>query len=421
LRSLGVRITRQSSSSGLLSVDGSRGFSVSRKRIFVGGSGTTARFGISLAALCTGFGETIITCDDSLLKRPMGPLLDALSQLGVQCHSESQDERLPVVVKAGGIKGGYCEIEGSISSQFISSLLIACTRSSKKDVTIKVKNPETLVSEPYIDATLEILRYYGFMVDVTCISSGSRKKYREFGIRANQAGKSRAFRVPGDMSSAAALIGATLSARGSVMLRGVDLSLPQPDSEMLSVAKILGAKVRFGKRDHSLTVHAGILGNATGKLNFDMKSSPDMVPSVMGALAGLGRDVKIRNVGHLRYKESDRIRTLSEGLTQLGIGIREGSGTIEALADYRSQRGFTTSSERKPIVVNPRNDHRMLMAFTIAGLSGRLGAFSILDPDCVKKSYPEFISDINLLCAGGRSHRRQLIVTSLKKGDPNYL
>ncbi len=178
----------------------------------------------------------------------MKPLLDALSQLGVECRS--RNGYLPITVQAGGIQGGECEIDGSISSQFISSLLIACTE-ARENTVIKIKNPSRTVSEPYIDATIRVLRSFGFKIHV---SYAGERRYREFRIPANQVGKRREFSVPGDMSSAAVIIGATLCASGKVELRGVDLTLPQSDSVMMDVAKRFGAGIERRRKNNSLVV-----------------------------------------------------------------------------------------------------------------------------------------------------------------------
>ena len=213
------------------------------RQVFVGGSGTTARLGISFACLAKGSGSTTIVGDESLSRRPMKPLLDALSQLGVVYRS--RNGYLPVSVKAGGIQGGKCKIDGSMSSQFISSLLIACTK-ARECTIIRIRNPSETVSEPYIDATLRVLASFGFEIRV---SYAGEERYRSFKVLPNQ--ESRAlhkFSVPGDMSSAAVIIGATLCASGRVELRGVDLSLPQPDSVMMDIAKSFGARIER-KRD----------------------------------------------------------------------------------------------------------------------------------------------------------------------------
>ena len=141
----------------------------------------------------------------------------------------------------------------------------------------------------------------------------------------------------------------------------------------------------------SLVVASGKTIFDKAPLELDLRNSPDVVPAVVGMALGLNRRVRIRNVAHLRFKESNRLRTLVDGFKRLGINVVEESNSIETPAGIAKVR-------RKPIVLDPQNDHRMLMAFTIAGLSGRFGAFEILDPDCVRKSYPDFVSDIQGLC-----------------------
>jgi len=128
-------------------------------------------------------------------------------------------------------------------------------------------------------------------------------------------------------------------------------------------------------------------------LEFDLKESPDIVPVVVGLAAALGRQVEITNVGHLRFKESDRISVLSRELKKLGVRTRESSSTLSILGKVDD-----TNEVRKPILINPEKDHRMLMAIAIAALSGRYGEIMISDPDCVGKSYPAFVNDLQKLC-----------------------
>ena len=206
------------------------------------------------------------------------------------------------------------------------------------------------------------------------------------------------------MSSAAAIVGATVCASGKVKLNGVNLKLPQADSVMIDIARRFG--VRIKRNEGGLLVDARQLtsnGSNPQKMmmEFDLGSAPDVVPAVLGMVSGLNRAVRISNVGHLRFKESDRLGTLARGFKLLGTGVIEGNDSIEVTAG-------TLKGRRKPIVLDPQNDHRMLMAFTIAGLSGRFGPFSILNPECVKKSYPDFISDLQRLC--GREGKKILRV-----------
>ena len=128
-------------------------------------SGTTARFAIALASLASDGGSTRFSGDKSLEERPMQPLLDALRQLGARCYSEHSNGRLPIVVEGRGIFGGLCYVDGSISSQFASALLIA-SAGAEKDTEIRIQNPSRMVSYPYLLATMHVLRSFGFKIKV---------------------------------------------------------------------------------------------------------------------------------------------------------------------------------------------------------------------------------------------------------------
>ncbi|MDG6905354.1 MAG: 3-phosphoshikimate 1-carboxyvinyltransferase [Nitrososphaerota archaeon] len=382
LKSLGMKIGRNSAANGTISVTPNW----TRKKkaaVYLKGSGTTARLAVAFAALAPGGVETRFTGDTTLSRRPMQEILDALTSLGCKCHSEKDNGRLPVVVKGGGMRGGSCEVDGSISSQFVSSLLIACTK-ARKDCAIKIKNPGELVSKPYIDATLSVLEHFGFEVKVL----SKRSMYLGFNVKGNQTGKGASFQVPGDMSAAAALIGATASARGRLDLLGVDLRLPQSDSVFLSFADKLGARIskqvgRFNVRSAS---------PSKGIIRLELKEAPDLVPAVAGVAAGMGCNVRISNIGHLRFKESDRLHTLATEIRKLGVETKETGSTLSVLGSSRKR------AIRKPIFLDPHSDHRMLMAFAIAAVSGRFGEVFISDPDCVAKSYPDFVRDLQLAC-----------------------
>lgn len=356
-----------------------------RDPVFVGGSGTAARFLISFAALASDGGITKITGDASLSKRPVQPLIDALASLGAECYSEHKDGKLPVLVRGGGLRGGKeCEIDGSISSQFISSLLIACVKAQDGETLIKVTNPQKLVSAPYIDSTIGVLQHFGFKVRRI---RSDRKNQLFFRVEGGQAGAPKTLTVPGDMSSGASLVCAAISAQGSVELLGVNSKLPQADSAILGMARKFGASVSFRRKESSVLIRSG--RTYIRPMRLDLKESPDLVPVVAGLAAGTGRKLTITNVGHLRFKESDRLHTIARELQKLGVKTKETSSSLAILGEYQISR--------KPIVLESESDHRILMALVVAGLSGRFGAFSIRDPSCVKKSYPDFLSDIRRL------------------------
>lgn len=383
LKSLGMKIAESSKSGGTITVE--PGWTHRKKvTVYLKGSGTTARLAIAFAALAPKEVETRFTGDASLSKRPMREILDALSSLGVDCYSEKGNGCLPVVVKGGGIRGGECLVDGSVSSQFISALLIACTQ-SRNVCTIRIKKPAKLVSRPYIEATLSVLEHFGFKVKAL---STNKLDYVGFQVRGNQSGRGKSFGVPGDMSSASALIAAAISAKGSLNLSGVDLDLPQSDSVFLSFVSKFGGKI--SKNRDSLLLRSSL--PSSGLIHLDLKDAPDLVPAIAGIAAGVGCNVRISNIGHLKFKESDRLHTLATELRKLGVETHE---TVSTLTIYGAS---LKEAIRKPILLDPRSDHRMLMAFTIAALSGRFGEILISDPACVAKSYPDFVRDLQRAC-----------------------
>jgi 3-phosphoshikimate 1-carboxyvinyltransferase len=415
LRSFGIRIQKIKTkpNANSLLVGPPRMIKSSGREIFAGGSGTTARFAIAFSAIPRDEGKSIISGDASLLNRPMRPLIDALSQIGVRCYSKNSDGRLPVVVEANGIAGGKCRVDGSISSQFISALLIACTQ-AQNDTTIEIDNPSKMVSYPYVEATKFVLEFFGFDVR----REKSKTASLRFHVQGNQTNvRGRRFSVPSDMSSGAAIIGATLSTGGKVRLDRLNLEMPQADSVFLNVARMFGASVIQERK--SLIVSAQKIkednnqrNSSSPRLILDLKDSPDIAPIVAGVAAGLNRGVKIRNIEHLRFKESDRLTTLSSELTKIGVQITENrdSLSISPSAMNNKQR---SNEKRSPTILNSENDHRILMALAIAGLSGRFGELLIIDPSCVKKSYPSFIADLKFLAnKGGNS-----VVSIIKKEE----
>ncbi len=379
LRAFGCKITQSRDEGGSLHII--PGQSKKRKiKVYAEGSGTTARFAIAYAALASKGSTVEISGDDSLSMRPMHAIFESLPQLGVECSYSKQNGRLPVIIKGGGIDGGDCTIDGSISSQFASSLLISCTRATR-DSTIKFKDPKVLVSKPYIDATLAVLAFFGLKVEELPRSAG-------YIVRGNQTQKGRKFEVPGDMSAGAAIICATLAASGESELVGINAKFPQPDAEVISIARRLGSTIT--QSGNSIYVRGKL--RSPRILDLNMKQSPDLVPAIAGLAAAKGFDITISNVRHLRYKESDRLSVLARELRKLGVR------TIERRSSLQVDASVVSEPLRKPILMDPEKDHRMLMAFAIAGLSGRYGEIFVSDPDCVKKSYPNFVKDLQFLC-----------------------
>lgn len=316
----------------------------------------------------------------------MGAVFEPLVSLGVRARSQNADGRLPVVIEGGGIEGGDCIVDGSISSQFVSSLLITCLAGRKKS-TIKIKDPKEQVSSPYLDATISVMKAFGFKIRSQKTLEGF---YESFEIPGNQSVRGSKFEVPGDMSSGAVLVGTTVAAGGRIRLTNAgDKRFPQPDAMIIPFARLLGA--RIASKDRSISVMMNQNRIKQQSLKLDMKDSPDLVPVVAGLAAAMGVKILIENIGHLRFKESDRIKVLSRELSRIGIRISETDTSLEV-------DGSAPLAIKGTVAISPEGDHRMLMALTIAGISGRFVQLVIQDPDCVKKSYPSFISDVQKLC-----------------------
>lgn len=328
-----------------------------------GGSGTTARFLIPYSSLSPAGTKVRIVGNESLSNRPMDTIFEPLSRLGVNVKSLRNDGRLPVEVEGGGIQGGECEIDGSVSSQFLSGLLISCVKADE-DSVVTIKNPEDQVSTPYIDATIQVIRAFGFKIHVTQAQDG---KYSSFAIPRNQLARGTKFMVPGDMSSAAALISASIAAGGRIRLTNTgEKNFPQPDSAILQVANKFGANVENGDGTIAVSFRDQ---RVKRKLSLDLKNSPDLVPSVAGLAAATETPLLITNIEHLRFKESDRIEVLARELFKIGVISRETKSSLELLS-FRSQK-----DRKDNTLICPEGDHRMLMALTIAGLSGHFGTY----------------------------------------------
>lgn len=328
-------------------------------------SGTTLRIMTCIAGL-TERGYTILTGDESLRKRPMQPLLDALGQLGIRAWSAKLDGTAPIIVE-GGEMGGECSIRGDISSQFISGLLIAGP-AAEKSLTISIEGD--LVSKPYIDSTITVLRLYGAKVE--------REGYSHF--HTEPSGYRPAdFTVPGDYGLAGFIMAAPLMAGGRVRVAGLDPGLPQADYRLVEVLRAMGADVREG--DGFVEV-----GEASLKgVDVDLKDSPDLLPIVASLAAVAEGETRIHGVRHARFKESDRIHVLATELAKTSIRVEEAP-------DGMAIRGGRLRSAR----LDPRGDHRLFMAFTLLSLATR-GLIEVLDPESASVSYPNFLDDLKLL------------------------
>ena len=328
-------------------------------------SGTTIRISTAIASLS----DKIITLtgDASLQKRPMQPLLDALIQLGVECTST--DGKPPVTIK-GRSEGGNTHISGSISSQFISALLISGTK-MKNGITLEIDGE--LVSKPYLDSTIATMKKFG--VTVNTISP-----YKKYNIP-NQKYTPSDFVVPSDFSSMALLLSAAVLLGEDMSINASLGDLPQGDREILSYLERLGVKINLGEK---ITLVSPKLLNGG---RFDLSNNPDLLPPMAILALKTSKPIEIYNVKHARFKETDRIAILARELAKIGIVVIE------------KEDGLILDSPKilKSAELESSDDHRLFMAFSIAGMF--VGNCTVTDPDSVDVSYPTFIEDMRKIGA----------------------
>lgn len=328
-------------------------------------SGTTIRISTAIASLSDKM--ITLTGDASLKKRPMQPLLDALKQLGVQCTST--DGKPPVTVK-GRADGGITRIAGSISSQFISALLISGPK-MKNGITLEIDGD--LVSKPYLDSTIATMKKFG--VTVNAISP-----YKKYNVP-NHEYKATEFVVPSDFSSMALLLSAAVLLGENMSIDASLGDLPQGDREILSYLEKLGVKINVGEK---ITIVSPKLLNGG---RFDLSNNPDLLPPMAILALKTSRPIEIYNVRHARFKETDRIAILAKELAKIGIGITE------------KEDGLILESPKvlKSAELESSEDHRLFMAFSIAGMF--VGNCTVTDPDSVDVSYPTFVEDMRKIGA----------------------
>lgn len=318
-------------------------------------SGTTARI---LAGIVSMFDTPIkITGDSSLKKRPMGPLLDALSQLGVECTSD--DGKPPVEIK-GSNKGGKVTIDGSVSSQFITSLLMVSPM-LQNDSDIVVTG--TQVSRPYLDVTVKMMRLFG-----ADVSSGNNT----FHVKGNTGYTPHDYDVPADFSSAAfPLVAGALG--GKVTIEGLQMDDPQGDKVILDILKDVGATVKID--GNSVTVEK----NRIKAIDIDIGACPDLFPILAVLLSTAEGTSRLYGAPQLKYKESDRIRTTVDMLKAIGADA-EATDDGCVIKGKKELNGGAVSTEK---------DHRIMMAAAIASIVCK-NEVIMDDAECYMVSYPMF-------------------------------
>ena len=328
-------------------------------------SGTTLRFCSAVAALTDG---AVLTGDASIRTRPNGPLLSSLSELGAAAFSIRGNGKAPLVIK-GKMRGGTAHLDGGVSSQFLSALLIAAPL-AESDTKIIIEGD--LKSRPYAEITLDMLADAGVCVEA---------KPQEFFVPGGQSYGLKSYTIPGDFSSASYPLAAAAVTGSEVTVKGV-LPSRQGDSAIIEILGRMGAKVTWDKELGDLKIK----GEELQGVEVDASRTPDLVPTiaVLGAVAR-GKTV-VKNAEHVRHKETDRLHAMAVELSKMGADIRERPDGLEI-----------TGGKLHGASVHGYHDHRIVMALTVAGFVA--GGTQIDTAEAVDVSYPGFFDQMKGLGA----------------------
>lgn len=339
-----------------------------RETLFVGNSGTTARFLTALACLADG----PVTIDGSprMRERPIDELCRALEKLGGACRIDGAEGCPPLRVAGGGLRGGETTIDARRSSQFVSALLLAAPCAAT-DVTLDFEDG-VLVSRPYVDLTLDVMRDFG--------ASAEWRGDDRLHVAGATGYRGRDYRIEADASSAAYPFCAAAIAGGRVRVDGIDPNTRQPDIGLLGLLEAMGCGVESGSDWAEVRGPAGPLRG----IDADMNALPDAVLALAVVALFADGPSHLRNVGNLRIKESDRLAALECELRKLGAG---------AHADADSLR--IEPGPLRPAEIDTYDDHRVAMAFALAGL--RQAGVVIRDPGCVSKTWPDYFAMLESL------------------------
>lgn len=321
-------------------------------------SGTSMRLFGALVAL--GRGSYTLTGTQRMRERPMQALLDSLTQVGIPAHASAGNGCPPIIIKGGHHLGGRTTIDCSISSQYLSALLLIAP-CLENGLAIDVTHGP--VSKPYIDMTVDIMHAFGIAL--------TQEGHTRFKVPGGQVYKAGDYTVESDGSNASYFWAAAAITGSRIKVKGVTAASRQGDVGLVTILEQMGCKV-----DHDPDGIA-VTGGALKAVHVDMGHMPDVVPTLAVVAAFAQGTSVIRNVAHLRAKECDRLMAVSTELAKMGIDTETASDSLSI-----------TGGKPHAAEIETYDDHRIAMCFAVAGL--RVPGVKIIDPDCVAKSFPNY-------------------------------
>lgn len=349
--------------------------------LFMGNAGTAIR--PLTAALAVIGGDYTLHGVSRMHERPIGDLVDALNEIGARISYTGEPGFPPLHIQRGRIQAQRMQVRGNVSSQFLTALLMASPLMAK-DQAVTIDVIGELISKPYIEITLNLMRRFGVAVE--------REDWQRFIIPAGQRYVSPgAIHVEGDASSASYFLAAGAIAGGPVRVEGVGRGSIQGDVRFVDALEQMGASISLG--DNWIEASSNGVLKA---IDADFNHIPDAAMTIAVAALYADGPSRLRNIGSWRVKETDRISAMATELRKLGAKVEEG-------ADYLY---IEPPAEIRAAAIDTYDDHRMAMCFSLASLDGHArkgNAIRINDPKCVAKTFPTYFD------AFGKIARNDLI------------
>ncbi len=365
LQKLGISIDANFNTGRIRVIGASGKIGTASEDLWCENSGTSIRF---LTALCaTGHGTYRLDGNERMRERPIRPLVDALTNAGIASRCELNNECPPVQVDTNGLPGGTITVAGSISSQYLSGLLMVAP-AAQHDLKVEVTGP--LVSRPYIDMTLEVMKSFGAVI--------SEPHENVFHIRATGY-RPLDYDIEPDASAASYFFAVAAITGGEVTVEGLSKSSLQGDVGFVDALVKMGCEATWGER--SITIK----GKSLQGIEIDMNTISDTAQTLACVAPFAAGPTHIRNVAHNRIKETDRITAVVTELRKTGLHVEEHP---DGMTIHPGPPG--------PALIDTYDDHRMAMSFALLGL--RAKGIRIADPGCTSKTYPNYFEDLQALC-----------------------
>ena len=346
-----------------------------KAELFIGNAGTAARF---LSAFLTlGNGEYVLDGEPRMRERPIGDLVDSLTQLGATIQPVHPSAfRLPpssicppVKIHANGLRGGKTAIAGNISSQFLSALLMVAPYAKSP---VKIEVVTDLNSKPYVDMTIAIMQDFGVKVE--------RQDYNYFIVRPSFFSPLASYSIESDASAASYFFAAPAICGGTVRLENISCKSKQGDIAFLDVLQRMGCTIKEGDNFIEVAGAASLRG-----VDVDMRDISDTAQTLAALAPFASSPTTMRGIGFIRAKETDRVHAVCTELARLGVRVEE----------HEDGMTIYPCDDIQPATIQTYNDHRMAMAFSLIGL--RVDGIVIENPGCVSKTFPNYFEVLGTL------------------------